>query len=83
MPTGSDDAQAAEHSLRSVERLIEEGDLGMAAAALELVIPGIETLMDDRQAARLSAAKGVVFVASEEGPEAVQEGPSVVPFGRR
>lgn len=82
MPTFKMDANEAEHGLRSIERLLEDGDPSMAAVALDLVAPGIEALMDERQSARLSAVRAAVAQSSEAGEAEGSDAPVVLPFRR-
>lgn len=56
MVTRTANPRAVEDGLRSMERLLEEGELVSAELAMELLEPGLETLVDSGQLERWRAA---------------------------
>lgn len=57
MPMRIPEPKAAEDGLRTLERLVSQGDLDFAKLAIGLYGPDFDAMMDDRQAERMRAVR--------------------------
>lgn len=82
MPNERRSRRAAETGLRSVERLLEDGETRVARLAFDLIGPGTKRIADRDQLARLRAASLMVAARSDEAvPEAETDGEEYPPAG--
>ena len=68
MPMRNPVSKAAEECLRTLERLVSQGDLDFAKFAIGLYGPDFDASMDDRQAERMRAIRAGLRDLENAGP---------------